>query len=632
MRQKYLDNISRSGYGDIPEALFHAAGSLYEEQLNTYRSLNQSRSKIISMIKEHENRLGNIGIHANELRRKLNRINVYFSIILVLMVIFLLLAILVHSPVFIALLIVIVSTLYYVIIMRRHTLNDLTNDEINTNQIKMNMKKLEEELNHIESSISNFKLPDMKVKVYRFYIPIGVIKFKTTTGLNYTLGILPTLKDGLLLKFAYIGVPEDINNAIGEIRQYDERYRDALIKEKTEGIKIINELRKINIWEEVYKARSPESILVRSLVSLENVVKMINYDEYKLPLIKPSSENIEFVNKILGLSIDGYPQNVDKDSENNISISISKLEDLYNTVVELSNIKGAVIETQYMADASSNYRNLSEKIYDLVIKSIPIDPFSSFIESIYCKKCVEKTLEEYTRNIDLKRWINVNILGGVSEDPDIVNIPSRLKKDEDIKRHVNSINRLIIENVPLPGLEDTQSSSIEDYWKAYREAITRYALIISGADSYIKYVLTSPFEEPKMICEVCSENIKAEDLYHVSNLALPYIKGYIAVMYELQDDLFKKSESIRLSVNQSRLSKDQRKSMLSIDETMRNDLLIKIKDVEYGLKNNIEYINKLKELLLNSEISSLLQASRIFNILSSTQGNFNIQEQVIEYE
>lgn len=120
-------------------------------------------------------------------------------------------------------------------------------------------------------------------------------------------------------------------------------------------------------------------------------------------------------------------------------------------------------------------------------------------------------------------------------------------------------------------------------------------------------------------------------MYYISNLALPYIKGYIATIYEFQDSLYKKSEGVRLSVNQSRLSKEQRKSMLSIDETMRNDLIIKIRDVEYNIKNNIKYIELLKELLLSSEISGLLRASTIFNTLGDIQ-RLNIQEQVIESE
>ncbi len=124
---------------------------------------------------------------------------------------------------------------------------------------------------------------------------------------------------------------------------------------------------------------------------------------------------------------------------------------------------------------------------------------------------------------------------------------------------------------------------------------------------------------------------EVEDLYYISNLALPYIKGYIATIYEFQDSLYKKSEGVRLSVNQSRLSKEQRKSMLSIDETMRNDLIIKIRDVEYNIKNNIKYIELLKELLLSSEISGLLRASTIFNTLGDIQ-RLNIQEQVIESE
>ncbi len=60
-------------------------------------------------------------------------------------------------------------------------------------------------------------------------------------------------------------------------------------------------------------------------------------------------------------------------------------------------------------------------------------------------------LEEHVRRVDLKRWIEVNVLGGVSEDPDIVSLPPRLKKDEDIKGLLASINRLLMEKVPLPG-------------------------------------------------------------------------------------------------------------------------------------------------------------------------------------
>ena len=633
MKQKYLDNLSNSSYGDIAEAVFNAVGPLYEEKLKEYRSLKQLRFNIINEIKSNENKLESINTNISEMQKMLGRVKIYFISVLVFIAAFLMLSVLIHSLLFMAVaLIVGAGALYYIYNMRRSIMSNLSNSEGEALRIKLNISKLKEELNNIESRISSFKLPDMRIRVYRVYVPIGLVKFKSPTGSNYTLGILPVLKNGTSLKLAVIENPEDINNAIREVKLYDDYYRDTLIKEKTEGIKIIDELRKINLWEEVYKARSPESLLIRSLYRLENAVKMIHYEELKLPLVMPLDENVEFIKKSINSSIDGHPQNTDKESEKVLSDSLSKLEDLYNAISELLHIKGAVIEAQYMANAYSNYRDLSERIYELVIQSIPIDSFSSFAESIYCKKCVEQSLGEYVRRVDLKRWIEVNILGGVSEDPEIVNLPPRLKKDKDINGLLDSINRLFMEKVPLPGLEDVKSGSLEDLEKMYRESIIKYALIISGADSYIKYALTSPFEEPKIICEVCSEGIKAEDLYHISNLALPYIKGYIAVMYELQDNLFKKSESIRLSVNQSRLSKDQRKSMLSIDETMLNDIIIKIRDVEYNIKSNIEYIKEIEGLLSNSEIGNLIQGYGIYNIISKSIKDLNVQEQVIEDE
>lgn len=633
VKQKYLNNISDSSYGDIAEAVFNAVGPLYEEKLKEYRSLKQLRFNIINEIKSNENKLESININISNMQKMLGRVKMYFISVLVFIAAFLMLSVLIHSPLFIVVaLIVGAGALYYIYNMRRSIMSNLSNSEGEALRIKLNISKLKEELNNIESRISSFKLPDMRIRVHRVYVPIGLVRFKSPTGSNYTLGILPVLKNGTSLKLAVIENPEDINNAIREVKLYDDYYRNTLIKEKTEGIKIIDELRKINLWEEVYKARSPELLLIRSLYRLENAVKMIHYEELKLPLVMPLDENVEFIKKSINSSIDGYPQNADKESEEVLKDSLSKLEYLYNAISALLNIEGAVIEAQYMANASGNYRDLSERIYELVIQSIPIDSFSSFAESIYCKKCVEQSLGEYVRLIDLKRWIEVNILGGVSEDPEIVNLPPRLKKDKDINGLLDSINRLFMEKVPLPGLEDVKSGSLEDLEKMYRESIIKYALIISGADSYIKYALTSPFEEPKIICEVCSEGIKAEDLYHISNLALPYIKGYIAVMYELQDNLFKKSESIRLSVNQSRLSKDQRKSMLSIDETMLNDLIIKIRDVEYNIKSNIEYIKEIEGLLLNSEIGNLIQGYRIYNIISKSIKDLNIQEQVMEDE
>lgn len=393
MRQKYLANLSGSSYGDIAESLFRATGSLYEEPLNEYRSLKQRRSNVIEKIKMDEEKIADINNHVNELNRMLGRTKMYFISVLAFIIALLLLTVFTRSSLFI--IVALISgaggVLYYAYNMRRNTLRDISNSKREALRMGTEIKELKEELSRVESLISNFKLPDIKARIYRVYIPIGLVKFKAPTGSSYSLGISPALRNGISLRFAVVGNPEDVNEAISEVRQQDEYYRDKLIREKTEGAKIIDELRKINMWEEVYKARSPESLLVRSLGRLEGAVKMIKYDEFMLPIIKPSNDNVKFIKKIIESSTDGRPQNVDMEGVGILSASVGKLEDLYKIIETLSNIKGAVIETHYMADSASNYRDLSERIHDLVVQSIPMDSFSSFTESVYCRKCVEGT-------------------------------------------------------------------------------------------------------------------------------------------------------------------------------------------------------------------------------------------------
>jgi len=104
-----------------------------------------------------------------------------------------------------------------------------------------------------------------------------------------------------------------------------------------------------------------------------------------------------------------------------------------------------------------------------------------------------------------------------------------------------------------------------------------------------------------------------ETAYKVPSLKVPFVKAYAALLYEFLDKLFQKSETIRLSVNQSRLSKDQRKTGLGAYESIVHEFESKKAAIEDELKELERYEQGL------TAIAAALGVSEAVPILSEAR-------------
>jgi hypothetical protein len=222
------------------------------------------------------------------------------------------------------------------------------------------------------------------------------------------------------------------------------------------------------------------------------------------------------------------------------------------------------------------------------------------LRKVYCKRCSEIVLDDAVSKLDLLRWIDVNILGGVSEDSDIVVAPEKVR--DEVKRYVGDIRLLVFQRVPLLGLNEIPEDA-EEAVKVYYEGLRRYAVGLSGGDEGVVLSQDKLSGETTLKCEKCGARLGSNNVYYVSSIVLPYAKAYFALLYEYIEKLFTKSETIRLSVNSARLSKDQRKTSLGVYE----DMVHEFENIREGIARELEELKHYEQSLLT--IMSLLGIS-----------------------
>jgi len=262
-------------------------------------------------------------------------------------------------------------------------------------------------------------------------------------------------------------------------------------------------------------------------------------------------------------------------------------------------------------ERAESYRDLFGRMLELVRYTLPLEQPVRVAERVYCAKCASREAEELKSRLDLLRWIEVNVIGGVSEDPDIVVPPERFK--EEVREAYKQLQSLLVSRSPLPGLEEGAPRELEEALKLYTLGLSRYAVLLSGADREVVPSLKNPFSEPVLVCRRCGTQLTEETAYKAPSLKVPFVKAYAALLYEFLDKLFQKSETIRLSVNQSRLAKDQRKTGLGAYESIVHEFESKKEAIEDELKELEHYQQGL------TAIAAALGVSEAVSILSEAK-------------
>ncbi|MEM4445028.1 MAG: hypothetical protein QXJ21_06765 [Thermofilum sp.] len=572
-----------SPQGEVAELVFSTVREAYSFYLDKYRSLREERDRLEKLLTTLPERVKELESAILLLQGSVENFRLTFTILVIASLVFLALSFTGTAWFTIFMFAVFLSFILYGLkSSREKKLQELQEELLKLkNEI---IPRHTEELKVVTNQLSSFKLPDLKLRAYKVYVPVGFTSF------NGNLLAVAPFGEKLRLSLKFTFEAEELTRSLREIQRASEFYRDTVIKEKLEGSSVVSALEKVGLWDKVRSARSPEYLLAE-VVSREvnRLLGLVQEKEVELTLVPPVDENVRLIKQALSEAAAGMiaRDRVLKGSEEYLSDLFSRIEELQTLAQYLQAVEDFIVDAESVKRESRDYRELKSRLIELVEATVPVEPFTGFAERVYCKSCADRVLEDIIRRIDLKRWVEVNILGGVSEDPDIVvPIPELL---EDVRASYSRIEDLLLARLPLPA-----SGAGARTKELYEKGLRTFAIALSAADEHVRSRFSSPFEEPVFECEKCGSSLAPDTSYTVSTLALPFIRAYVGTMYELADAMYGKSESIRLSINEARLAKDQRKSGLGIYEQMLRENEIR----REALQDELDRLREHKARLL----------------------------------
>lgn len=579
---KFVNATLQTPFGEVAEAVFKAVSGTLSSYLEEFNNLRNLERDLTQRIVDSKNRFESNRRQMEILANNYQRYTMYWQISAVAAALSFLLLLATQNLFFLLILGVCAVALLAYYSMASGTQSDMQKLGEENKRLSRAIPELEKKLSEVKRKLADFKLPAMKVKAYKVFIPVGFADFD-----GRLIALAPPVKKARL-EIELLPGTDQVLKAIDTIARLDRFYRETFVRERWDGAKIVGDLEKQGLWSKVQAARSPEHLLLEEISRDVKSVSLVTQSiKLELPLLEPDRDNIDFLKEALSASALGRPDRAQVEGELELSEAFTNIEELKSAAEVLAQMEDFAREAGEALERAESYRDLFSRMLELVRYTLPLEQPLRVAERVYCAKCASREAEELKGKLDLMRWIEVNVIGGVSEDPDIVVPPERFK--EDVREAYKQLQSLLVTRSPLPGLEEGAPPELEEALKLYSQGLSSYAVLLSGADRSVVPSLKNPFSEPVLTCRRCGSQLTKETAYTVPSLKVPFVKAYAALLYEFLDKLFQKSETIRLSVNQSRLSKDQRKTGLGAYESMVHEFESKKEAIENELKELEHY-------------------------------------------
>ena len=603
-RTLILPSASTSEYGEVAEAFFQTVRESVSKELQKYRALRSHVNDLANKVRETENRIRNNDALIVYYSEKFDKMNYYLPFVAFFTLLMLLLSFWQSS--FVVLFFAFLVATVYIYIQSSEARNQIIRIGHENEMLRRQLADLSVRLQKARDELNNFRLPKIKIEAYKMYVPVGFWEF------DGHLVALSSYTEGVPVEVKILTSGDEVAKIAGDVARLNQFYRDLFLKGKIEGKSIVEGLIKLNLWDRVVSFRSPERVIVEEISSdVQRLSGLVQGWTGFLPLVIPDEKNVTFLKEALAKSVEGSrPYNVVEKSESSLFESYNLLEELRSAYEILSQVEDFAREAQEVLEVAEGYKDIFERFLELTKYTVPLEPPLGVLRKVYCKRCSEIVLDDAVSKLDLLRWIDVNILGGVSEDSDIVVAPEKVR--DEVKRYVGDIRLLVFQRVPLLGLNEIPEDA-EEAVKAYYEGLRRYAVGLSGGDEGVVLSQDKLSGETTLKCEKCGARLGSNNVYYVSSIVLPYAKAYFALLYEYIEKLFTKSETIRLSVNSARLSKDQRKTSLGVYE----DMVHEFENIREGIARELEELMHYEQSLLT--IMSLLGISEA--ILERKEGD-----------
>jgi hypothetical protein len=593
-RLQVLPEASTSEYGEVAEALFEAVRGRVSKELEKFRALRSHVNDLANRVRETENRIRSNDASLRYYSEKFNRMNFYFPIAAFFTLVMLILSF--WQSFFVVLFFTSLVACIYVYSQSSEARNQIVRISGENEKLRALLGDLSRRLEKARGELSGFRLPRVRVEAYKMYVPVGFWEF------DGRLVAISSYAEGVPVEVRVITSGDEVARIAGDVARLDQFYRDLFLRERIEGRSIVEALVKFNLWERVVSFRSPERVIVEEVSNdVERLSGLVQEWRGSLPLVSPEEGNLKFFRDALSRSVGGSrPASAVEELESSLSESFSLLEELRSACEILRQVEDFAREAREVLAVAESYKDVFERFLELAKYTVPLEPPLGVLKRVYCKRCTDMVVEDVVSKLDLLRWIDVNILGGVSEDSDIVVAPEKVR--DEARQFVGDIRLLVLRRAPLLGLREVPEGA-EEAVKAYYEGLRRCSVSLSGGDEGVTLSLDRLSGEPALRCERCGARLDPGHTYDVSTIVLPYVKAYFALLYEYIEKLFTKSETIRLSVNSARLSKDQRKTTLGIYE----DMVHEFENRREGMARELEELKRYEQSLLT--IMSLLGVS-----------------------
>jgi len=593
-RTLILPSASTSEYGEVAEAFFQTVRDSVSKELQKYRALRSHVNDLANKVRETDNRIRNNDALIVYYSEKFDKMNYYLPFAAFFTLLMLLLSFWQSS--FVVLFFAFLVATVYIYIQSSEARNQIIRIGHENETLRRQLADLSVRLQKARDELNNFRLPKIKMEAYKMYVPVGFWEF------DGHLVALSSYAEGVPVEVKILTSGDEVAKIAGDVARLNQFYRDLFLKGKIEGKSIVEGLIKLNLWDRVVSFRSLERVIVEEISSdVQRLSGLVQGWTGFLPLVIPDEKNVTFLKEALAKSVEGSrPYNVVEKSESSLFESYNLLEELRSAYEILSQVEDFAREAQEVLEVDEGYKDIFERFLELTKYTVPLEPPLGVLRKVYCKRCSEIVLDDAVSKLDLLRWIDVNILGGVSEDSDIVVAPEKVR--DEVKRYIEDIRLLVFKRVPLLGLNEIPEDA-EEAVKAYYEGLRKYAVGLSGGDEGVVISQDKLSGENTLKCEKCGARLDSNNTYYESSIVLPHAKAYFALLYEYIEKLFTKSETIRLSVNNARLSKDQRKTALGIYENMVHEF----ENRREGIARELQELNRYETSLLT--IMSLLGIS-----------------------
>ncbi|MGQ4892405.1 MAG: hypothetical protein ACP6IP_07955 [Candidatus Njordarchaeia archaeon] len=386
------------------------------------------------------------------------------------------------------------------------------------------------------------------------------------------------------LKYLDYADKDLILQELSKVEQINEVMRKEVLSAST-AREAIEKIKKLGKAQELESFKSIDGIFIPEVSASRDTVKS-NVEEKFVPSRFISLD--DYIEEELGTilsrakHVDLDPDSLDRiEEEHRVLIGIKPeeairiSEEVFLVAEELAEQErgeGSIKLVKSMYEHLEAYKGILENMQDILRSTISTDPitFKMSINSALCPECTRRYIEDIVERVDVKRWTEMKILGGVLDDPDL-NSPEIIDP-KDVEKFKEKIQIFMDENLP-----------------------------IAHPKTFIVLSRPPKLEGPKKLkCPKCGKVFNVEDLeeegYLIPNVFIPLARGFATLFEEGKTSMINKASTIINNIHRSKISKNERRTQLVTYKVHIEELQMKLEEAKAKVEQSEGVIKAVKRL------------------------------------